>query len=316
MVGGQYKYNGILLIDKPSGMTSHDVVQQVRRTINQKRVGHTGTLDPNAEGLLILCLGNATKIVRFLTGKDKEYEAEIFLGKSSDTFDEEGVDHNQPMTPIPDFSFHELKKFLATYIGRSRQKIPIYSAVHIDGQRLYKRARNGESVEPPTREIEIKAITLTGYDKPYLHVRILCSSGTYIRSIANDIGERLGCGAYLSALRRTLIGNHPVENAITLEYMQQLYESGRFQEHLLNIGQVLDFGSITVSDTFQPYVLMGSNLHKDSILSFDGTFEEGDNIFVKSNDGSILAVGRAHVAAAHLANTQYDKLFSYIRVLN
>ncbi|RKX26218.1 MAG: tRNA pseudouridine(55) synthase TruB [Candidatus Zixiibacteriota bacterium] len=312
----QHKYNGILLIDKPSGMTSHDVVQRIRRTVGQKRIGHTGTLDPNAEGLLMLCLGNATKIVQFLTGADKKYEAVIFLGKSSVTFDEEGVDHNQSGSNVPDLSPEELNQLLAIFRGRIRQSVPIYSAVHVDGQRLYKRARKGESVDLPIREVEIKEITLIGFDKPYLRIRIRCSSGTYVRSIAHDIGEKLGCGAYLSSLRRTSIGKHSINDAVSLEHVQQLYENKRLQEHLLDVGQVLEFGAITVSDTFRPQVLNGSGLRKDSVLNFEGSFVEGDEIFLKGSDGCVLAVGHARVAATHLASAKCDNLFSYIRVLN
>jgi tRNA pseudouridine55 synthase len=297
-------------------MTSHDVVQDIRRNVKQRRIGHTGTLDPNATGLLVICLGRATKIVRFLTGADKEYEAEICLGLSSATFDAEGVDKDQSPADIPLLGQTELEDLLAPFRGTIQQQVPIYSAVHVNGERLHKLARRGEAVEPPIREVTIHSIELQEYSPPFLRLLVRCSSGTYIRSLANDIGQKLGCGAYLSNLRRTAIGVRSVDDALSLEQMRSLCQAGKLQSRLLSLGQVLDFGGFTVSDSIRPRVLMGDVLHKDGITGVEGSFVKGDEVLLKDSTGHVLAVGHAHISATQLAAVRDKKLFSYIRVLN
>ncbi|MBU8933132.1 MAG: tRNA pseudouridine(55) synthase TruB [candidate division Zixibacteria bacterium] len=316
MASSPHKYNGILLIDKTTGMTSHDVVQKIRRHLGMRRIGHTGTLDPNATGLLVVCLGNATKVVQFLTDSDKEYEAEIYLGMSSVTFDAEGIDDTQRPAEVPDLDPTDLEQLLADFRGTIQQVVPAYSAVHVNGRRLHEMARKGEDVQPPTREVEISSITVSEFDKPFLRLLVRCSSGTYIRSLAHDIGQKLGCGAYLSNLRRTSIGIHSVDDALTLEDLPSLVQTEQLQSHMLGIGQVLNFAAFTVSDAFRPRVLMGSDLHKDNILAVEGTFAKGDEVLLKDSAGSVLAVGHAQVSVAKLAASHNETLFSYIRVLN
>lgn len=315
MPKAQNQYNGVLLLDKPTGMTSHDVVQDLRRHVDQRRIGHTGTLDPNATGLLIICLGSATKIARFLTATEKEYEAEIHLGLSSVTFDAEGVDKTQTPADIPDLSQAALDELLGSFQGKIQQQVPVYSAVHVNGERLYKRARRGEAVEPPTREVEVFSLALVEYRRPFLRLLVRCSAGTYLRSLANDIGVRLGCGAYLSNLRRTAIGEHTVAEAMRLDDVRLLCQDGKLQQRLLGVGQVLDFAAFTVSDSIRPRVLMGDALHKDGIVGVEGTFVKGDEVFLKDRTGTVLAVGHAQVSAAQLASVRDEELFSYIRVL-
>ena len=214
--------DGILLVDKPAGMTSHDVVDRVRRIFNTRRVGHAGTLDPFATGLLILGIGPSTKKLTALVGLDKTYEATARLGAISDTYDLTGNIVPRPASRVAGPGTlgratcdEALKSFLEGY----EQKAPAYSAKKVKGQKLYELARAGQNVEHlrPTKKIDISDIELLDYAWPNVKFRVSCSSGTYIRSLAHDLGEKLGCGAYLTQLRRTRIGNYKIEDAKKLE---------------------------------------------------------------------------------------------------
>ncbi len=214
----------ILLIDKPAGMTSHDVVNAVRRHFNTRRVGHAGTLDPFATGLLILGVGKATKKLTTLTGLDKSYDAEAFLGAVSDTYDRDGtiqpVSEQQYSKPSAEAIRHALSSFL----GDIEQKAPAFSAKKVGGKKLYELARRGEDVEHlrPTKTVHISDIQFLDYQWPLLRFTVSCSSGTYIRSIVHDLGQILGCGAYTNALRRTRIGTHDVADATPFSQISTL----------------------------------------------------------------------------------------------
>jgi tRNA pseudouridine55 synthase len=317
---GKY-YNGVLLLNKRSGITSHDAVQEVRRTIRQRRVGHTGTLDPRAEGLLIVCMGRATKLVPFLTEDDKTYEAEICLGQRSATYDQEGVYQDQPLLQPPDMSVDEFQELLESYRGRQKQTVPAYSAVHVNGRRLYEITRSGESVELPEREIEISEIRATEYRKPYLKVVLSCSKGTYVRSLANDIGERLQCGAYLSGLKRVRVGRFQLEDALEIDDIDRLHQEGRLGPALLRYDQVLQLAALIVTDEFRRQVINGRDLLPDDVVDVQGRFDVGDKIVLKDLRGRVLAIGESEIGSTAFepkSNEQSisERLFKYIRVLN
>ncbi|MCK4573357.1 MAG: tRNA pseudouridine(55) synthase TruB [candidate division Zixibacteria bacterium] len=309
--------DGVLLIDKPTGMTSHDTVAKLRKILGQRRVGHTGTLDPEAEGLMIICLGRATKIARFVSDFDKTYEAEICLGRVSSTYDREGVDLKQEPQPVPELSEADLAKLLDGFSGRIRQKVPAYSAVHIDGERLYKLARAGVEVDAPEREVEIKEIALSYYREPMLFVTVTCSKGTYIRSLAHDIGQKVGCGGYLSKLRRTAVGNMTIDCALTLESVALHHQQQSLSEHLVSYDNLLGFPAFVLSEEFQPMVVTGRDLSAKDVVRVEGDFAPGDRVFLKSLQGDPLAVGTAEVPANAVSEIENGtRLFSYIRVLN
>lgn len=210
--------DGIILIDKPAGMTSFGVVARIRRVLSREagkkvKVGHTGTLDPFATGLMILTIGKECKNAGAYTKLDKIYEATFHLGQTSTTGDPEGeladVSSRQPTR-------EEVEEVLARFIGEISQRPPIFSAIKINGQRAYKLARNGEEVEIPTRTVTVHSLELVAYAYPELKIRTHVSSGTYIRSLGVDIGEALGTGAYCSQLRRTAISKWRVGDAKTL----------------------------------------------------------------------------------------------------
>lgn len=316
MAGRNSYYNGVLLFDKPVGPSSHEAVMDIRRTIGQRRVGHTGTLDPLAEGLLVICLGKATKIAQFLFGYDKTYEAEICLGRRSTTYDREGVDLDHGVLPVPDLNKDKLQWLLSQYEGRLIQKVPAYSAVKVDGRRLYRLTRNGVVVNPPERGIEIREILFLNYHKPYLRLRITCSSGTYIRSLADDFGEKLGCGAYLSGLRRTAVGEFHVQRAMILDDIRRHHEAETLHEQLLPYEAVLSYSAITVCDDFKDSVICGKELTSGDVLDMERSFTVGDRVLLKDTDGHVLAVGTAEAAPEAFADGRGQKLFSYIRVLN
>lgn len=206
--------NGFLLINKPKGITSFDVIRRVRKTLNMRKVGHAGTLDPLATGLLILALGEGTKLLEYLIKQNKTYEAEITFGSVSDTFDAEGE-----ILKISDkiITREEIQDELRNFQGKIQQIPPKYSALKINGKKACDLARKGEDVKMKAREIEIYETEILDYTFPKLNLKINCSTGTYIRSIAHDLGEDLKCGGYLTALKRAKIGEYFIDDAIDLE---------------------------------------------------------------------------------------------------
>jgi tRNA pseudouridine55 synthase len=206
--------SGLIVVDKPIGPTSHDVVGRVRRLTGVRRVGHAGTLDPLASGVLLVCVGPATRLVEYLVGLDKVYETTIRLGQATTTYDAEGeIAAERPVA----LTVAEIAAALDGFRGTIRQRVPPYSAVKQDGQPLYKRARRGEAIDLPQREVAIHALDLLSYEPPLLALRVVSSSGVYIRSLAHDLGEALGCGGHVAALRRTAVGRFTLDEAAALD---------------------------------------------------------------------------------------------------
>jgi tRNA pseudouridine55 synthase len=206
---------GFILINKPAGITSHDVVDKLREITKIKKIGHAGTLDPFATGLLILGIGREfTKKLSVFQKKNKEYIATLKLGAESDTFDKEGKIVEKRVEKIPERK--EIEEVLKSFFGEIEQIPPAFSAKKIKGKKLYELARKGIKVEPKPQKVKIYEISILEYNFPYLKIKVKCSSGTYIRSLANDIGKKLGCGAYVEDLMRTKIGEFSIENAVEL----------------------------------------------------------------------------------------------------
>jgi len=206
---------GFLLVKKPKNITSHDVVDRLRKISGIKKIGHSGTLDPFATGLLILGIGKGAtkKLSRFLKA-DKEYIGLLKLGAVSDTFDKTGkiLEKEKIKKPTKD----EVKKVLESFLGEINQTPPLFSAQKIKGKPLYRLARKGIKIKPRAKKVKVNKIEILNYSFPYLKIKVKCSSGTYIRSLANDIGKTLGCGAYLEELKRTKIGSYSLEKAVEL----------------------------------------------------------------------------------------------------
>lgn len=208
--------NGVLLIDKPAGWTSHDVVAKLRGTLKIKRIGHAGTLDPFATGLVVVGVGKATKQLESIMHQKKTYTATITLGATSSTFDSEGEILPQTPTIVGGPDIHKVENALNQFRGGYEQKAPLFSAKHINGKRLYDLARDGKATEDmrPIKQVQINEITVLTYQYPLLTVRVTCGSGTYIRSLADDIGRALGVGGYCETLRRDAIGLFTAEQAM------------------------------------------------------------------------------------------------------
>jgi len=211
----------ILNINKPEGWSSFDVVKKIRSRIKVKKVGHAGTLDPFATGVLLICTGRATKQVSELIKLDKEYWAQIELGKTTDTYDKTGVVLKE--SNVSGIDANAIQNALENFRGEINQTPPMYSAIKVGGRRLYQMARRGEVIERPPRKVNIYALELLSFDHPFLAISVCCSKGTYIRSLAYDLGEALGCGAYLYALKRTRVGPYKIDEALTIhDFIQQV----------------------------------------------------------------------------------------------
>lgn len=250
--------NGIFNVDKPAGMTSHDVVAVVRKISGESRVGHAGTLDPMATGVLLVCIGQATRVVEYLTDHDKKYHARIRLGIETDTYDATGTVVAEKQVSV---TVDQIKEALAGFSGRISQHPPAYSAIKQNGVPLYKLARQGIDVETEPREVEIYSILLTAFAPPDLEIDIHCSKGTYVRSLAHDLGAKLGCGAHLSALTRTASGQFTLENAIALDRLKDAF-ANHFAEQFLNpIDEaLLQFEAIVVEPGIVKRIQQGSPL--------------------------------------------------------
>jgi len=234
--------HGLVLVDKPAGMTSRQVTSIVSKIYQQKRAGHLGTLDPLATGLLPILIGKATRLGPYLEAADKEYNAQIKLGQATDTMDSEGMLLAEK--PVPELGNEQIIAALRKFQGEILQTPPMYSALKHEGQRLYDLARKGETVELKPRKVTIFEIRLNGFDGKVIDAFVRCSPGTYIRALANDLGNQLGCGAHLAGLRRLKVGKFTVDKAMELSKLNR----ENCMEHLIPMEDVLDFEKVTLSD--------------------------------------------------------------------
>jgi tRNA pseudouridine55 synthase len=220
--------SGVLLLDKPIGMTSNKALQEVKFLFKAAKAGHTGSLDPLATGLLPICFGEATKLSAFLLDADKHYRVRVKLGETTTTADAEGevVEKIDPSG----VSEQDLRAVMGDFLGEQQQLPPMYSAIKHQGERLYKLARQGVEVERETRTIHIRSLDLLSFELPEFELDVHCSKGTYVRTLAEDIGKRLGCGAHVIGLRRTGVGPYDDQSMVTLEQIQSAFADKRFQE--------------------------------------------------------------------------------------
>ena len=251
--------DGFLNVDKTSGPTSHDVVDQIRRLFGQKRVGHAGTLDPMATGVLVLCLGKATRVVEHLMGTRKEYLARITLGRSTDTQDSTGavIDESDASSVTRD-AFEEAA---SRFVGRIEQLPPMVSAVKHEGRRLYKIAREGKTVERKPRAVDVYSIQVLSFEPgpcPEAEMLIECGSGTYIRTLCADIGSALGYPAHMSMLKRTKVGRFRIEDSVTVARLAEAETQGRLGEFVIGISDALDdLPAVSIGAEDVPRVLHG-----------------------------------------------------------
>lgn len=293
-----FAMDGVLVIDKPSGITSHDVVTRARHILHERRIGHTGTLDPFATGVLVVLLGKATRLSQFLTGVDKEYEAIIRLGYSTETGDRTGNPISGPPAEAGNWTEEEIEAALQSLRGDIDQIPPMYSAKKVEGRKLYELARRGENIErKPIRVCiyEFAAIKPEGHlikdnlDGTFdFHARVSCSSGTYVRTLAEDFGKRLYVGAHLAELRRTRVGDFNIDQAITLDELKIHFAEEAIGEVLLPTGAGI---------SWLPLVhLSGEDVRRAShgreVKVAESAWADGENVRMYDAGEQLIAVGR------------------------
>jgi tRNA pseudouridine55 synthase len=229
--------SGVLVVDKPIGLTSHDVVQIIRRGTGIRRAGHTGTLDPRASGVLVILVGPAVRLSEYVSASDKRYQATIRLGSSTDTYDAEGtVIATRPVEDIDEDKFYDI---LQTFVGEIEQVPPPYSAVKVKGRKAYEMARQGEEVDLEPRIIQVYSLDILEWAPPEVVIDVYCSSGTYVRSLANDLGKALGTGAHLIGLRRTKSGRFTLRDAVPLRRLKESFDAGDWYKSLIPAADAL-----------------------------------------------------------------------------
>jgi tRNA pseudouridine55 synthase len=282
--------DGLLLIDKQPGLTSHDVVQKVRRLLKQKRIGHCGTLDPDASGLLLLTLGSATRLTRFLIQAPKVYEGEIRFGVATDTYDASGrVVSEAPPEAVAALTREAVAAAMERFVGVVAQQPPPYSAKKIQGVKYYELARRGEEVPTETKEVTIYELAALGDPVAgRLRFRLACSSGTYARALAHDLGAALGLGAHLSALRRTRVGTFAVDLAVTLAGLEEAVAAGRGVEPAwVPFDRIpLPFDEVTADPQQETRIT-----HGQTVLVRELAGAEGDWVKLMNRRRELIAVG-------------------------
>lgn len=279
--------NGIINIYKEKGFTSFDVVAKMRGIIGQKKIGHTGTLDPDAVGVLPVCLGNGTKLCDLLTDKHKEYIAELLLGKETDTQDISGTVIKESDVCVTE---EEVRKVIASFVGDYDQIPPMYSALKVNGKKLYELAREGKVIDRKSRLVHIDEIEILEMSLPVVKMRVACSKGTYIRTLCTDIGEKLGCYGTMQSLIRSRVDQFTLESAITLSRLQQVKDEGRLEEVIIPVDQMFPhLPKMTVKKECQKALDNGNALYAH-FFEEKPLEKEGQEILVYSKEGRFFAI--------------------------
>ena len=280
--------HGVINIHKEKGYTSHDVVAKLRGIVGQKKIGHTGTLDPDATGVLPVCLGKATKLCDMLTDKNKTYEAVMLLGKITDTQDISGTILSESSTG--NINEAMVRNVIQSFVGDSMQIPPMYSALKVNGKKLYELAREGIEVERKARPITIYDITIKEINLLRVRMEISCSKGTYIRTLCHDIGEKLGCGACMEALIRTKVSCFELEDSLTLGEVQKLKEAGRLEEVIVPIDEMFsDYEAVTLKEEYMPLIFNG-NTFLPKHLNKNIELCDGKMVRVYDGSGRFIAI--------------------------
>lgn len=280
--------HGVLNIYKEKGYTSHDVVAKLRKIVGQKKIGHTGTLDPDAIGVLPVCLGKATKLCDMLTDKNKTYETVMFLGKVTDTQDISGEVLFEGDTSH--LTNENVKNVILSFVGDYMQIPPMYSALKVNGRKLYELAREGIEVERKARPVTIFAIQIKEISLPRIRMEVSCSKGTYIRTLCHDIGEKLGCGACMEELIRTKVSNFDIKESLTLAQIQTLQDEGKLGEVLIPIDDMFAYyDAVTLKEEFISLVYNG-NVFFPKCLKEHIQLEDGKIVRVYDGQGQFIAI--------------------------
>lgn len=302
--------HGILNVQKEKGYTSHDVVAKLRGIMGQRKIGHTGTLDPDARGVLPVCLGRATKLCDMLTDKDKTYEATLLLGRTTVTQDITGTVLER--SEVPDFRNEEIMDVLQSFVGEYAQIPPMYSAIKVNGRKLYELAREGKEIERKPRIVQIYEIRVQRIELPRIWMEVRCSKGTYIRTLCHDIGRRLGCGGCMEELLRTRTGRFCLEDGLTLEEIRRKKENGSLMEAIIPIDEMFtDYPRLKVRGRGEALAKNGNPLSLSLLCPYEGEqIKSRQNIRVYDEADQFIAVyqWQEHKDSYHVVKMFYEKL--------
>lgn len=280
--------HGVLNINKEKGFTSHDVVAKLRGIVGQKKIGHTGTLDPDATGVLPVCLGKATKLCDMLTDKSKTYETVMLLGKTTDTQDISGEILSEGS--LDEIDNDAVIKCIGEFVGDYMQVPPMYSALKVNGKKLYELARQGIEVERKARPVVIHEIKIIDVDLPRVRMEVFCSKGTYIRTLCHDIGQKLGCGACMEELIRTKVSRFELADSFMLQQVADMKEAGRLDEILVPIDAMFsDYEAVTLKKEFAAFAYNG-NIFMPKHICERITLTDGKQVRVYDEDGTFIAI--------------------------
>lgn len=283
-------YNGMINIYKEAGFTSHDVVAKLRGILKQKKIGHTGTLDPDAVGVLPICLGCGTGLCDMLTDKSKEYRAEFLLGKITDTQDISGTVLTEKEVHV---SAEQVTAAIMSFVGEYEQIPPMYSAIKVNGKKLYELAREGKEIERKARKVEIKSIEIEKIDLPVITIKVYCSKGTYIRTLCHDIGQQLDCGAVMTKLERIRVGEFNVEEALTLSQIEEAVKGNTIKEKIIPVDTVfLDLQKVTVQNQYRKLIDNGNSFYESMIVKISEKIEynSGEQVRVYSEEDTFYGI--------------------------
>ena len=288
-------YDGMINVCKEKGFTSHDVVAKLRGILHQKKIGHTGTLDPDATGVLPVCLGKGTKLCDMITDRDKTYRAVMMLGRTTDTQDISGQILTEKAVNVDE---REVRDAAVSFVGDYMQIPPMYSAIKVDGKKLYELARAGQEVERKARHVVINALNITEIQLPYVTMEVSCFKGTYIRTLCQDIGEKLGCGACMTELVRLKVGAFDIAHAWTLAQIQEMAACGEEEvlRHIVPVEEMLsDYPEFKTTDAFSDKMLANGNwLPREQVATSGGdasaVLKDGMQVRMYSSTGNFTAI--------------------------
>lgn len=303
-------YNGIINVYKESGFTSFDVVAKLRGILKQKKIGHTGTLDPDAEGVLVVCLGKATRLCDILTDKDKSYTATLLLGRTTDTEDSSGKLLTENEVKVTE---EEVMNAISSFVGEYDQIPPMYSAIKVNGKKLYELAREGIEIERTPRRVAIHKIDIISIELPYVTFRVSCGKGTYIRSLCRDIGEKLGCGGIMDKLVRDSVNatetgkTFTLQDSLTLKQIEAMVENGQFEQCIIPVDQMFPkLAGYRVNKNGNKKLYNGNLLVSKDFTAEYVKEEDGKKCLVYDKDGQFAAVYQYH---ERLRAWKADKMF-------
>lgn len=303
-------YNGIINVYKESGFTSFDVVAKLRGILKQKKIGHTGTLDPDAEGVLVVCLGKATRLCDILTDKDKSYTATLLLGRTTDTEDSSGKLLTENEVNVTE---EEVTNAIRSFVGEYDQIPPMYSAIKVNGKKLYELAREGIEIERTPRRVAIHKIDIISMELPYVTFRVSCGKGTYIRSLCRDIGEKLGCGGIMDKLVRDSVNAtetgkiFSLQDSLTLKQIEAMVENGQFEQCIIPVDQMFPkLAGYRVNENGNKKLYNGNLLVSKDFTAEYMKEEDGKKCLVYDKDGQFAAIYQYH---ERLGAWKADKMF-------